>query len=115
MAKYDPDLTRIFQALSDPTRRAMLQALGQGALPVTELQRPTGLSLPTVLKHIAVLEAAALITTHKQGRTRLCAPRPDTLAATVDWMSRQRADWEARLDRLDAYVTTLMKEDTDDA
>lgn len=114
MAKHDPDLTRIFQALSDPTRRAMLAALGRGALPVTELQRPTGLSLPTVMKHIAVLEEAELISTHKQGRTRLCAPRPDTLAATADWLARQRADWEGRLDRLDAYVMSLMKEDGND-
>lgn len=115
MAKHDPDLTRIFQALSDPTRRAMLAALGRGALPVTELQRPTGLSLPTVMKHIAVLEEAELITTRKQGRTRLCAPRPETLAATADWLTRQRDEWGARLDRFDAYVMSLMKEDDHDA
>lgn len=115
MAKHDPDLTRIFQALSDPTRRAMLAALRQGALPATALQRPTGLSLPTVMKHLAVLEAAELIATHKSGRSRICSPRPDTLGQAADWLAQQRAEWETRLDRLDDYVMQLAKERADDA
>ena len=110
MAKHDPDLSLIFQALSDPTRRAMLAQLGQGAVPVSDLARPTGLALPTILRHLGVLEAAALITTEKSGRTRLCRARPETLAATADWLAEQRSEWEARTDRLEAYVTTLMQE-----
>ena len=110
MAKHDPGLSLIFQALSDPTRRAMLAQLGQGALPVSDLARPTGLALPTILRHLGVLEAAALITTEKSGRTRLCRARPETLAATADWLAEQRAEWETRTDRLEAYVTTLMQE-----
>ena len=110
MAKHDPDLSLIFQALSDPTRRAMLAQLGQGAVPVSDLARPTGLALPTILRHLGVLEAAALITTEKSGRTRLCRARPETLAATADWLAEQRAEWETRTDRLEAYVTTLMQE-----
>lgn len=114
MAKHDPDLSLIFQALSDPTRRAMLTALGKGALPVTRLAEPTGLSLPTVMRHLGVLEAAALVCTEKQGRTRICRADPAALAAAEDWLAHQRAEWEARLDRLDAYVQTMMKETRDD-
>jgi DNA-binding transcriptional ArsR family regulator len=110
MAKHDPDLSLIFQALSDPTRRAMLERLGQGAVPVSELARPTGLALPTVMRHLAVLEEAALISTAKTGRTRMCSARPETLAATADWLAAQRQQWEARTDRLEAYVATLMKD-----
>lgn len=111
MAKFDPDLNLIFQALSDPTRRAMLARLGKGAVPVSELARPTGLALPTVLRHLAVLEGAALIATEKSGRTRLCRARPDTLAATADWLAEQRLMWEARTDRLEAFLETLEDDD----
>jgi DNA-binding transcriptional ArsR family regulator len=110
MARHDPDLDRIFQALSDPTRRALLAGLGQGAQPVSALARPTGLALPTVLRHLAVLEDAALIATEKSGRTRLCRLRPETLAATADWLALQRAAWDSQTDRLEAYVATLMKD-----
>ena len=111
MAKHDPNLSLIFQALSDPTRRAMLARLGQGAVPVSELARPTGLALPTVMRHLQVLEEAALISTIKTGRTRLCSARPETLAATMDWMTEQRAQWEARTDRLEALLQTLAEKD----
>lgn len=114
MAKHDVNLDLVFQALSDPTRRAMLARLGQGAVTVSDLARPTGLALPTVLRHLGVLEAAALIDTEKTGRIRLCRARPETLAATADWMADQRALWEGRLDRLEAYVMTLMKEPRDE-
>ena len=113
MAKYEPDLSLIFQALSDPTRRAMLAQLGKGAVPVTVLARPTGLALPTVMRHLAVLEAAQLIFTHKTGRTRICTPRPETLAATAAWLAEQRALWEALTDRLENFLMTL--KDDDDA
>lgn len=113
MAKHEPDLSLIFQALSDPTRRAMLARLGPGAIPVSELARPTGLALPTVMRHLSVLEDAKLIVTVKTGRTRLCAARHDTLAATADWLGQQRAMWEARTDRLEDLLATL-KDDNDD-
>ncbi|MCW1920158.1 metalloregulator ArsR/SmtB family transcription factor [Rhodobacter sp. KR11] len=110
MAKYDPDLNLVFQALSDPTRRAMLAALGQGAVPVSDLARPTGLALPTVMRHLGVLEEAGLIATRKQGRVRICHMRPETLGAAVDWLGQQRAIWEARADRLEDYVMRLMEQ-----
>lgn len=108
MAKHD--LSSIFQALSDPTRRAMLAQLGQGEMPVSELARPTGLALPTVMRHLAVLESAALIVTEKTGRTRICRACPEALAETENWLSEQRAHWEARTDRLEALALTLMKD-----
>lgn len=114
MAKYDPDLSAIFHALSDPTRRGFLAHLGSETLPASVLARPTGLALPTVMRHLAVLEDAALIHTEKTGRTRMCRARPETLAATTDWMAHQRAIWEGRTDRLETYVATLMKDQSDD-
>ena len=113
MTKYEPDLSLIFQALSDPTRRAMLVRLGQGPVAVTDLAQPTGWALPTVMRHIAVLQEAALIDTEKVGRTRMCRLRPATMVATADWLAEQRAVWEARTDRLEAYVKTLMEKPDD--
>ena len=114
MAKHDPDLSLIFHALSDPTRRAMLVRLGQGAVPVSDLARPTGLALPTVMRHLDVLEQAELITSTKTGRVRMCHARSETLDLAADWLAAQRAEWEARTDRLEAYVATLMQETPDD-
>ena len=114
MTKYEPDLSLIFQALSDPTRRAMLVRLGQGPVAVTDLAQPTGWALPTVMRHIAVLQEAALIDTEKVGRTRMCRLRPATMVATADWLAEQRAVWDARTDRLEAYVKTLMETPDDD-
>ncbi len=111
MAKHDPNLDLIFQALSDPTRRAMLARMADGPLPVSDLARPTGLALPTILRHLSVLEAAELIETEKTGRTRMCRARPETLVATMDWMAKQKALWEARTDRLEAFLETLQKEE----
>jgi DNA-binding transcriptional ArsR family regulator len=110
MAKHDPDLSLLFHALSDPSRRMMLTRLAQGPAPVTELAGPTGLRLPTVMRHLSVLEASGLVATQKDGRVRSCAIVPEGLAPMRDWLDEQRALWEARLDRLDDYVMTLMKE-----
>ena len=112
MAKHDPDLSRLFHALADPTRRSMLQRLARGPAPVTELAGPTGLRLPTVMRHLSVLEDAGLIVTSKDGRVRTCGLVPEALAPVRSWLDEQRDIWEARLDRLDDYVTELMKERT---
>jgi DNA-binding transcriptional ArsR family regulator len=114
MAKYDPTLDHLFHALADPTRRAMLAHLAQGPAQVTTLAAPTGLKLPTVLRHLQVLEEAGLITSQKDGRARLCAFQPQALAPVQTWLSDQRGLWEGRLDRFDAYVTTLMQDRKDD-
>ncbi|MBJ2151375.1 helix-turn-helix transcriptional regulator [Paracoccus sp. IB05] len=110
MTKYDSDLSQLFCALADPTRRSILTRLAEGSAPVTELANPTGLSLPTVMRHLSVLEDAGLIATSKTGRVRSCAIVPEALAPMQTWLDGQRDLWEARLDRLDDYVMQLMKE-----
>jgi DNA-binding transcriptional ArsR family regulator len=109
MAKHDPDLSLLFHALSDPTRRAMLSQLAKGSATVSDLAAPTGLRLPTVMRHLAVLEEAGLIATTKGGRVRSCALVPEALEPMKGWIDEQRAIWEARLDRLDDYVMKLME------
>ena len=110
MAKHDPHLDRLFHALSDPTRRMMLNRLAKGPAPVTELAGPSGFKLPTILRHLSVLEEAGLVATHKDGRVRSCAFQLAALQPITDWLEDQRKVWEGRLDRLDDYVTKLMKE-----
>lgn len=110
MAKHDPDLSLLFHALADPTRRSILTRLGEGPARVTDLAGPTGLRLPTVMKHLSVLEDAGLIATAKDGRIRTCAIRPEALQPARTWLDEQRALWDSRLDRLDAFVMNVMKE-----
>lgn len=110
MAKHDPDLSRLFQALADPTRRAMLAKLAQAPARITDLAGPTGLRLPTVMRHISVLEEAGLIKSLKEGRTRTCALVPEALNPMQAWLDEQQTIWEARLDRLDRFVMKAMKE-----
>ena len=110
MAKHDTDLSNLFHALADPTRRAILTRLAQGPAPVSELAEPSGLRLPTVMRHLSVLKEAGLIASSKDGRVRTCAIVPEALAPMRTWLDEQRAIWESRLDRLEAYVTTVMKE-----
>lgn len=110
MAKHDPDLSLLFHALADTTRRSILTRLAEGPARVTDLAGPTGLQLPTVMKHLAVLEAAGLIATSKDGRVRTCAIRHEALIPARAWLDAQRAIWEGRLERLDAFVMTASKE-----
>jgi DNA-binding transcriptional ArsR family regulator len=113
MAKHDIDLSLLFHALSDPTRRDMLARLAQGPATVSALAGPTGLRLPTIMRHLDVLEAAGLIATSKDGRVRSCTFVPVALDPVRGWLDAQHAVWEGRLDRLDDYVMTLMKESDD--
>ncbi len=110
MAKHDADLSLVFHALADPTRRRILTRLAEGAAPVTELAQPTGLRLPTVMRHLSVLEEAGLIVTSKDGRVRTCAIVPSALAPVRGWLEEQKAIWESRLDRLDDYASKLWEE-----
>lgn len=110
MAKHDPDLSLIFHALADPTRRTILSRLARAPERVTDLAEPTGLKLPTVMRHLSVLEEAGLIATSKDGRVRTCAIVPEAFSPVRSWLDEQRALWEGRLDRLDAFVMNVMKE-----
>lgn len=108
MSLHDPSLDVLFQALSDPTRRDMLSRLMGGPKTVSELAEPFDVALPTVLAHLSKLEKGGLISTEKQGRTRICRANPVALALARRWIDDQQALWEARLDRLDAYVMDLV-------
>lgn len=110
MAKYQPELSPIFHALADPTRRSILSRLAEGPTRVTDLAAPTRLRLPTVMRHLSVLEEAGLVASSKDGRVRTCAIVPEALEPVRTWLDEQRAIWEARLDRLDAFVMNEMKE-----
>lgn len=110
MAKFDSTLDLCFSALGDPTRRAILQRLARGKASVGELADPHDMALPSFMGHLRKLEDAGLITTVKQGRTRVCELAPDAFAPATDWLSEQKSVWENRLDRLDDYVINLMKE-----
>jgi len=110
MTKHDPELSLLFHALADPTRRSILTRLAERPARVTDLSGPTGLRLPTVMRHISVLEEAGLIVTSKDGRVRTCAIVPEALAPVRTWLDEQRALWEGRLDRLEAFAMKTMKE-----
>src|SRR5215831_10957720 len=108
MVKYrptGPDLDRTFAALADPTRRALIARLGEdGSLSVSELARPLPMSLPAVMKHLAVLTDAGLIARRKTGRTVACALTATPMEQAVDWLNRYQRFWSERLDRLAAFA-----------
>jgi DNA-binding transcriptional ArsR family regulator len=97
-------LDRTFSALSDRTRREMLERLQLGPASITELARGSDISLPGVLKHVRVLEEARLVSTEKKGRIRECRLGPDRMVDVARWIDAQRAVWERRLDRLEAVL-----------
>ena len=110
MAKYDPSLDRLFAALGDPTRRAILARLARGPASVGELAGPHDIALPSFLGHLKKLEEAGLIATEKNGRVRTCTLLPEALTPARTWLDEQRETWEGRLDRFDEYVTNLIKD-----
>jgi DNA-binding transcriptional ArsR family regulator len=97
-------LDRAFSALSDPTRRAILERLGRGPATISELAHPFGISLPGLLKHVRILEQADLVTTEKHGRTRQCRLGSEDLDEVAQWIQTYRSRWEGRLDRLEGYL-----------
>ena len=97
-------LDRTFSALSDPTRRDILDRLSSGPASISELARPIGISLPGVMKHVRILEEAKLVITQKRGRTRECRLGPGDMADVTRWIETHRQQWERRLDRLEALI-----------
>ncbi|PZW50883.1 ArsR family transcriptional regulator [Humitalea rosea] len=104
MEQYHAQLDGVFQALADPTRRAVLGRLGQGPASISELARPFGMALPSFMKHIHLLEESGWIRTHKEGRVRTCAIETRAFVTVQAWLSEQRALWEGRTDRLEHFV-----------
>jgi DNA-binding transcriptional ArsR family regulator len=107
MPKYKTDLNRLFHALADPARRAMVERLSRGPAPVSELAEPLPMSLPSAMQHLGVLEAAGLVRSQKRGRVRICAIEPQALSQAERWINARRLEWEHRLDRLGDYLKTL--------
>jgi DNA-binding transcriptional ArsR family regulator len=103
-------LSETFQALADPTRRAILARLALGETSVNELAEPFDMSLPAVSKHLKVLERAGLISRSREAQYRPCKLEPQTLKGIDEWLGEYRRFWEARFDRLDAYLQKLQRQ-----
>jgi DNA-binding transcriptional ArsR family regulator len=97
-------IDNVFRALSDPTRRAIVERLSLGATSVSDLAEPFAMSLPAIHQHLQLLEGADLITTAKEGRVRTCRLNARALRLAEDWIARRRAMWERRLDSLGDHL-----------
>ncbi len=93
-------LDRVYQALSDPSRRTIVERLSHGDASVSELARPLAMSLAAVVQHVQLLEASGLIRTAKVGRVRNCSLDRAVLSQAEQWLTQRRTFWEANLDRL---------------
>ena len=110
MPQQSPQLDRVFQALSDPTRRAVIERLGKGPVGMSELAAPFDMALPSFAQHLAMLEESGLVRSRKVGRVRTFRLSPRPLATAERWMEKQRALWERRLDQLDAFLVSDSKD-----
>lgn len=104
MAKRKIDIDRLFHALGDPTRRAMLDRLSNGPLSVSALAAPLGITLTAVMQHLQVLEECELAATEKLGRVRTCRIEPAGFDALEQWIRDHRTMWEQKLDRLATFL-----------
>ncbi len=101
----------VFRALADPTRRAVIERLGQGPASVGTLAEPFAMALPSFTQHLRVLEDAGLVRSAKRGRTRTVRLAPEGIRTAESWLARRREAWERRLDRLDAYALMTAREE----
>ncbi|MES2854549.1 MAG: metalloregulator ArsR/SmtB family transcription factor [Bdellovibrionota bacterium] len=106
MAKQSAQLDKVFHALADPTRRAVLRKLGSGPFAVSDLAEPFDMSLPSFVQHLGVLEDCGLVSSKKTGRVRTFTIVPKQLSLAEKWMSDQR------LDQLDGFLNTLKEKDS---
>ena len=97
----------VFRALSDPTRRDVLERLSARPASMSDLAAPYRMALPSFLEHMKVLEGCGLVHSEKKGRVRTYALAPENFKVAEDWLGKQRKLWERRLDRLDAYLLEL--------
>ncbi len=107
MAKFSTDLDLAFSALADPTRRAIVSRLCDGPKSVSALCEPFEIAMPSLLKHVRVLEQSGLITSEKSGRVRTCRIEPRALQATEAWIHQHILAWEKRLDRLELHIERM--------
>lgn len=99
-----PSLDLMFQALSDATRRSMVDRLSRGPASVSELAKPFDMSLPAVVQHLSVLEQSGLVRSEKVGRVRTCRIDTQVLSQAEQWLNERRLTWERRLDRLGLFL-----------
>jgi DNA-binding transcriptional ArsR family regulator len=111
MPNQNAELGRVFQALADPTRRAVLERLAGGPAAMSQLAAPFRMALPSFAQHLDVLEDCGLVRSHKEGRVRTYRIEPRTMKAAEGWLAKQRALWTRRLDQLDDYVANLKEQD----
>lgn len=93
-------VNRVFQALGDPTRRAILERVSERPFAASHLAQPLNISVAAVVQHLQLLEACGLVKTEKIGRVRTCRLEPGGLSLAAEWISERQALWERRLDRL---------------
>lgn len=106
------DLSVVFSALADPTRRAILARLSEGDAPVKDLAEPFELSGPAITKHLKVLERAGLISRSREGQLRPCRLEPRALEPAAAFIEQYRAMWEEQLDRLGDYLKSVAPKST---
>ena len=111
MANQRAELSDVYYALADPTRRAIVNVLGRGPESVSTLAAPFAMALPSLMKHLDVLERSGVIRSTKMGRVRTCELVPKTLSQAERWLAEQRATWEARSDRMASFAENLHRKD----
>lgn len=109
----DP-LSTTFQALADPTRRAILARLAQGEASVSDLAEPFEISLPAISRHLKVLEQAGLVSRTREAQWRPCQLRAGPLKEAAGWIDHYRRFWDASFDRLDEYLAELQAKEAQD-
>jgi DNA-binding transcriptional ArsR family regulator len=112
MAKHEEQLSAVFSALSDPTRRRILERLARGPLSVGEIATGFPISQPAISKHVRVLEDSGLIEREINGRVHRCRIAPERMQAAATWIETQRNFWKATFDRLDAILARKGKKST---
>lgn len=111
MLQYQEPLDLAFQALSDPTRRGMVERLSRGPATVTELAAPLPMSMSAVMQHLKILEASGLVRSEKVGRVRTCRVEAEALSAAERWINERRRSVERSLDRLGAFLEATKPEE----
>src|SRR4051795_10822379 len=100
MRRKKPNIDRIFHALGDPSRRAIMEKLSEGPVSVSRLAEPLNITLAAVVQHLQVLEESGLVQTEKVGRVRTCRIEPAGLSAAGQWIADRKSTWERRFDKL---------------
>lgn len=111
MVQSSAALDLMYAALADGGRRAMIARLAKGPASVSELAKPLKMSMPAVMKHLSLLEQSGFVVSEKIGRVRTCKLEAKKLDAAQTWIAKQKSLWEARLDRMDAFVLQMGDDD----